>query len=221
VNMEDFHCDLFELTFTFEAGEFDKESFLKKIGKNESDYIDHDGDLALRVFLPSRESVSKQHGHLRIIVRPDTSGQVDLDFHKPGAKKVKKKPPYLENSVKWLGQFFNVDEVPVRIDIGYEFDEKYTPTIPLPFPLVVTSEPLSGLKVSGLSLTYPEDHPVKSTIVQVAEGELYLFVLMETILRFKEFDFVKQLNNLQSTVVKSLVRKQESGNGGNKKAKKA
>jgi hypothetical protein len=85
----------------------------------------------------------------------------------------------------------------VRIDIAYEFDKSFAPVISLPFPLVASSKALSGLKVTGLSLDYPEDHPVDDVILQV-QGDTgpYLFAQITTLLRLGEFELSQELAKL-------------------------
>ena len=216
MNMEDFHCDSFDLNFGFSAEDFDKDAFLKEIGvADEAEHIDEDGDLVLRLSLVSREEIPKHHGHLRVIIYTDKTGDVDLDFHLHGHKTLPKKPPSLEESAPWLGQFFKIDSVPATVDVSYQFDKGFEPVIPLPFPLVASRKSLAGLKVSGLSLEFPEDHPVESVILQAVEDKgPYLFVHeAQTIFSFKEFDLIQELTKLQSTVVDSLVAKSENTNG--------
>jgi hypothetical protein len=215
MNLEDFYCDMFDLSFRFSAEDFDKAAFLREIGvADESEYIDEDGDLVLHVSLPSREETSKQHAHLSIIVKADMTGRADLDFHQPGTKTVENKPPYLEDSAQWIAPFFKLEEVAVRMDVAYEFDKTFSPLIPLPFPLVASSKALSGLKVTGLALDYPADSRIKNAILQLEKRGPYLFVHKDSTINLKEFDLYKELENLQTTV-DSLVRKRESTDADN------
>ena len=88
MNMEDFHCDMFNMSFAFASGDFDKAAFVKEAGiKNENDYRDEDGDFVFSLSLPSKTDIKKQHGHLQVLIRPDTSGRIGLDFHRPGRRK--------------------------------------------------------------------------------------------------------------------------------------
>jgi hypothetical protein len=212
MNMEDFHCDMFDLDFDFSEEDFDKASFLKEIGvTDEAEHVDEDGDLVLHVSLVSREETPKHHGDLRIIIFTDKTGNVDLNFHRHGHKRLDKKPPYLEDVAQWLSRFFKIDNVPAMIDVQYQFDKGFAPVIPLPFPLVTSKKSLSGLKVSGLSLEYPEEHPVESVIFQVAQDTgPYLFVKAATVFDFKEFDLLQELARLKGIVVNSLIKKQEN-----------
>src|SRR6185503_5732902 len=162
--------------------DFDKAAFVKKAGiKNENDYRDEDGDFVFSLSLPSKTDIKKQHGHLQVLIRPDTSGRIGLDFHRPGAKEIKKAPPYMEDVGKWLSKFFSKKQFPVMASINYEFDKTFQTTIPLPFPLVASSEKLSGLKVTGLSLEYPKESDVVTAIVQGHETRPWVFLQQITL----------------------------------------
>jgi hypothetical protein len=215
MNMEDFHCDAFDLSFDFSIEDFDKAHFLEAIGvTNEADHIDEDGDLVLHISLVSSEDSPKHHGHLRVIVFSDGKGSVDYDIHQHGHKTMKKKPPYLEEAATWLGQFFKRESFDAAIDATYQFPRTFDTVIPLPFPLVATSKRLAGLKVSGLSLDYPDDFPVESVIVQKTRDDgPYLFINEAlTEFNFKEFDLIEELKQLQALVIDSLIK--ENRNGG-------
>src|SRR5262249_12059607 len=158
-----------------------------------SKYKDEEGDLIFRVFLSSKKDITKQHGHLRILVRPDTSGRVGMDFHRPGSKPVKKVPPYLEDATKWLGKFFSKKRFPARVDADFEFDKSFETTIPLPFPLVASSKKLAGLKVSGLAFEYPPEGDVLKAIVQKRTDGHWLFLQAAISLNLETFDLYREL----------------------------
>ena len=219
MNMEDFHCDALDLSFDFSTEDFDKARFMQDIGvTNEADHIDEDGDLTLRISLVSREDPPKHHAHLRIILFSDGLGSAEFDFHRHGHKTLKQKPPYLEEAGTWLGQFFKADSFDASIDAAYQFDKRFETVIPLPFPLVVTSKPLTGLKVSGLSLDYPDDFPVDTVILQKPRNDgPYLFINEAlTVFNFKEFSLIEELKSLQSLVVDGLIK--EKGDAGRTEA---
>jgi hypothetical protein len=216
--MEDFHCDAFDVSFDFSGEDFDKARFLDATGvTNEADYVDPDGDLVLHVSFVSKEDPPKHHAHLRLIVFQDGQGSVDLDIHRHGHLKLKKKPPYFEEAATWLGQFFKAESYDATVDVAYQFDKSFDTAIPLPFPLV--SHRLAGLKVSGLSLDYPDDFPIESVIVQKTRDDgPYLFIY-EALLEFnfKEFDLAEELKRLKSLVVDSLIK--ENGSDSRTEAK--
>lgn len=220
MHMEDFHCDMFNLSFNFTSEDFDKSAFLKEVGiENESEYVDEDGDLMFRLFLPSKEDMSKQHSHLTVLIRSDMTGRVSLDFHKPGSKQVENKPPYLEEATLWLSAFFKKSEVVARMDIAYEFGNDFETVIPMPFPLLASSKALSGLKVTGLSFEFPPDNPVRSAILQKETDKRYVFIQVRNSVNLKTFDLYQELGKFKGTV-ESLVRKQDSDDSNNQETKK-
>jgi hypothetical protein len=220
MNMEDFHCDMFDLSLRFSTEDFDKSSFLKEIGvENESEYMDKDGDLPLRVSFGSQEDPPKQHAHLNIIFRAEGSVRATINYHQSATKIVDVKPPYLEDCARWFGGFFKRDELPAHIHIAYEFEEGFTTSIPLPFPLVASSKALSGLKVTGLSFDYPENGPVDSAIIQRQKDGVYLFIQKDAAINLKEFDLYQELKKLTATVA-TLVKKEKKTNGGSQQKTK-
>jgi hypothetical protein len=215
-NMEDFHCNMLELNISFSADEFDKDALLKEFDvEDESEYIDEDGDLVLGVSFGSREEALKQHAHLRIVIFKDKKGLATLGYHKSGMKIDDKKPPYVEDCAQWLGGFFKDDEIVARINAGYEFNKEFAPTIALPFPLVASNKALAGLKVTGLSLRFPEDAPIETAVLQHGMEKTYLYLLGKSAIKLKEFELDKELEAL-TVSVDSLVKRQENPNGGNK-----
>ncbi|HEY3028459.1 MAG TPA: hypothetical protein VGJ55_20090 [Pyrinomonadaceae bacterium] len=212
MGMEDFHCDSLHLSFGFASEEFDKDAFLKAVEvENENDYIDEDGDLVLALSLPSRQEPPTEHAHLAIFVPKDKKdGRASLDFHPAGPKEIDKTPPYLEESAEWLTQFFKKEITAAQINSAYVFDSGFAPTIPLPFPLVVSDKNLSGLKVKGLSLQFPEDTWIEDAILQNAGAETYLFLTTKSTVVLEDFDLNKTLEELKETV-DSLVKEKSNG----------
>ena len=220
MNMEDFHCDSYDLRLKFSPEEFDKTAFLKVAGiEDESEYLDEDGEFVLRLSFGSRAKQPKDHAHLQLLIRKDQSGVATLSYHQAGANPVDKSPPNLEDCANWLGSFFKKDEMEMLVNVAYEFGDEFVSTIPLPFPLVASNKALIGLKVTGLSLQYPEDDPIESVILQRSKKEIYLFFHTKAAIRLKEFSLFTELENLNLRV-SSLVTAQEKINGRNKKTKK-
>jgi hypothetical protein len=213
-NMEDFHCDMLNLSVPITEEGFDKIAFFKAIGvENENEYVDEDGDISLTLPFASRKNPSKQHAHLRIIIYKDKSGTATINYHQTGPSPPEKHPPYLEDCAMWLGGFFKHSKMPANVSVAYEFEKEFSPTIPLPFPLVVSSKELSGLKVTGLSLAFPQGSPVDTAIVQHEKDDVFLFIKRNSETRLKEFDLYKELEKLSSTVG-SLVRERSKSYGG-------
>jgi len=214
--MEDFHCEMFDLTFRFSVEDFDKDALLKEFNvEDESEYIDEDGDLVFGVSFGERNQSPQQHAHLRIIVYKDESkkGQATLNYHQSKVKIEDTRQPYFEECAKWLGGFFKSDEMRGRIYVVYEFEKEFTTTIPLPFPLIASSKGLSGLKVSGLSLQYPENAQIETAFIQKEGEDVFLFLQKKASIKLKEFDLFRELQAI-SPVVNSLVKGQETPNGG-------
>lgn len=212
MNLADYHCDSLELSFSFSVEDFDKAAFFKATGiEDESEYIDDDGDLLVRLSFPSREEPAMLHAHLTILIRKgEDTGKSILGIHVAGPKIVEKQPPYLEDSAQWLAQFFKKEITSAQADVAYVFDDKFEPTIPLPFPLVASDKRLAGLKVTGLSLMFPQEALAEETILQKGEGDMYVFIATKPSLGLKNFDVKKQLEGLSDTV-KSLVREKRNG----------
>lgn len=220
--MEDFQCESFDIRILFRLQEFDKDAFLKaaKI-KDESEYVDEDGDLFLFLSFASRSKPPKDHAHLRILIHKDGAGEATLSYHQAGKKKVDEKPPHLEDAAKWFGACFRQDTVTARITATYKFGMKeFSTAIPLPFPLVADDKALAGLKVAGLALQYPKDHLIQHVILERLKTRIYLSVRQKaTAIKLKKFDLFVELEKQRGTV-SSLVREQEKSNGGNKKTSK-
>jgi hypothetical protein len=221
MSMEEFHCDMFDLRLRFTLETFDKVAFLKAAGvEDESEYVDEDGDLILHQSFGSRAEPPKDHAHLRIMFGKDQNVQATLSYHQAGKNPVGNEPPNLEDCAQWLGGFFGSDEIEARVNAAYTFGEGFVPTIPLPFPLVAADTALSGLKVSGLSLQYPEADPIDNVILQRDKEGTYVFLQMNAAIKLKEFDLFTELEKLKLTMT-SLIKEQEKRSGGNKKIKKA
>lgn len=213
MKLEDFHCDSVGLSFSFGVKDFDKASFYEVIGiSDESEYVDEDGDLVLNLSLPSRAEPKSLHAHLTIVIRKkETAGRCMIDIHTAGPKDVKKEAPYLEESTQWLSQFFTKEVTAARMSAWYLFDDKFEPTIPIPFPLVVSSKKLAGLKVNGLSLQFPRETQMEDAIIQRdKENEIYLFLGTRPVISLKEFDLQKQLEK-QNEIITALVKEKPHG----------
>jgi hypothetical protein len=220
MNMEAFHCDMFDLRLRFTLEEFDKDAFLKAAGiEDESEFVDEEGNVILHLSFGSRAEPPKDHAHFKIRFSRDQTVQATLSYHQAGKNPVGNEPPNLEDCAEWLGGFLRKDAIEARVNAAYTFREGFAPTIPLPFPLVAADTALSGLKVSGLSLQYPEAHPVDNIILQRDKEGTYLFLQMNTAIKLKEFDLFTELEKMKLTVT-SLVKEQEKRSGGNKKIKK-
>lgn len=221
MNMEDFHCDMFDITFPVSEEDFDKDAFLKAMGvENESEYLDDDGALALATSFNSREDTLKQHAHIRIFIRSNKTGTATLNYHQTGTRVPDQKPPYLEDCAKWFSEFLKSDEILARINVVYNFEKRFTTAIPLPFPLVAEHEALAGLKVTGLSFQYPKNAPIENAILQREEKGIYLFLQKKSVVKLKGFDLFKELKVLTPTV-DALVKKQETARANTKKKAKA
>lgn len=210
---------MLNLSFPISAEDFDKDAFFNEMGvEDESEYVDDEGDIQLSLSFNDRKDSAKQHAHVRVLIRPDKSGTAVLNYHQTGREVPDKKPPYLEDCARWFSQFFKSDEQTARINATYEFGKDFAPTIPVPFPLVASNEALSGLKVSGLLLQYPEDASVDTVILQRQGVKTYLFIQKKSVVNLKEFDLFKELEE-QIPTVDSLVKKQEESNGATQKKK--
>jgi hypothetical protein len=210
---------MFDVSFPISEEDFNKDAFFKSMGvENESEYVDEDGDLLLSISFADREDTPKQHAHIRISIYSNKVGAVSINYYHTGIKVPDKKPPYLEDCAQWFGGFVKRDEIPAVVNVAYDFEEGFTTTLPLPFPLVASHEALTGLKVTGLSFQYPDGAPIETAIVQREEKKVFLFFHKKAVIKLKEFDLFKELEALTPTV-DTLVKRLEKTNGSKKKTK--
>jgi hypothetical protein len=199
VNLKDFYCNYIELTVRFSIGDFDKESFLKDVGgeqpKDRYSFI-----------YGSQAFPAKQHAHIDIRFLSEEKGRARILYTRSDEHVTDERPPYMEDCGQWLGGFFKTENLHVSVEVGFEFDGGFKPTIPLPFPLVTESEALAGVKVNGLGLKFPDDSYIHTAIIQRFGEVITLTVLTAAEVSARGFNGVDVLKHVYGAVG-TLVRK--------------
>jgi hypothetical protein len=162
---------------------------------------DKDGDTNVSVTFGSKDGASDFHAHLRVRLRKDNSGRVELSYHSDSFQD-KGAEPYVEDCTRWLAEFFR-EKVTAHLHVNYTFDEAFTPTVILNFPLVTSEKSLAGALVAGLALVFPND---KTVIIQSGKSETYIFVRETVQMELRQFSLSGELERL-SVMVNSLVKK--------------
>jgi hypothetical protein len=211
VGMKEFHCDVFELVFEFPPEEFDLDAFVTEAGINKEEYIDEDGDFVAGVSFGARDENTDYHSHARILVFKEGKSRINVSYHDSKADKVDAKSPYVEDCVQWLGGFLRADKLTARIHATYLFDNSFSPTIGLPFPLITTDKSLAGGLVTGLSVAFPKEERSEMVIIQRAEDETFFAISTESEINLADFDLLAQLRKL-STSTDHLIKKQDARN---------
>jgi hypothetical protein len=211
--MDDFHCESLDLRLTFPPEEIDRELFLKAAeavspgGAAEDD----DGNIDLGASFGSLAKPPRHHAHLRVRLYKDRDSRADFSFHKsPEEIDDEGGPPYLEDCVRWFGEFLTTDSVKARVTAEFSFDSSFSPAIALPFPLVTANKQLAGALVTGLSVLFPGESP-QSAIIQSAGDEVYVYFSCWSDISPSTFDWIAELRKI-SGPVNALVRKQEVSN---------
>lgn len=203
---------MFELSFRFKPEDLDEPALLKAVGiEDKAAAADPDGDVTVARTLGHREQETDYHGHIRIAFQKDGTGNITLRYHADRVDIKDEQPPYVEDFSQWLADFFKQEEMEGRINASYTFDNSFAPTIALPFPLATSEKALTGASVNGVSIRFPEKHPLDLAIVQRSEGETYTSVYAQFIVNLRSFDLSAELRRL-AVLLDSVVRKVESNN---------
>lgn len=199
--MQDFFCETLEVEFRVAIEAFDKDAFLADV-KN----VDLPDTDIHNLGYGSITSPNKQHAHIIVDLRGEKRVRFRITFHGfPGDTK-DTRPPYMEDCAQWLGRFFRVEEISANLRGFYNFEKKFSPIVPLPFPLVAASRQLAGSKVTGLALQLPSEMGLRRAIVERDSEKGDTSVQIETSLKVKlrEFTIESQLESLAIPVM-SLV----------------
>lgn len=199
MKMDDFHCQVVELSFRVKPEEIDKAALLARYGKEDAD------DIGL--IINSREG-DDQHSHIYVRFRSEERVQVGITFHNSEGETEENDdtPPHMEDCVPWFGQFIKTDTVILGISAFYLFGKTFVTRVRLPVPLEADEEPLANCQVVGVSIQFPEDAPLENAIVQLGKESVAVSVVTHKKVALKEFDFYSQLKELESPVM-SLVKK--------------
>jgi hypothetical protein len=220
MNMQDFHCEMLELSFRFSSEDFDEDAFLKAAEVDDKEeHIDEDGDFVMNLSFDTRDKDSDYHAHMRILLLKNGKNRIDISYHDSEVEDVEGKPPYAEDCAQWIGTYFKQDRALARISAGYEFDNSFATVISLPFPLISSEKVLAGSLVTGLSIFFPKEKGPETIILQSgSEGVISLFLNSQSEVNLKEFELIKELERL-AVSVNSLVTLKK-GNDENRKDRK-
>lgn len=212
MSFESFFCDFLELRLRFASGEMDVAAFIKAVTERgiKTD-ADDDGDRDIAFSFGSPEKNAGYHAHLRVFVKADESGRIELSFHRGPLGDKEERPPYVEDCTSWLGGLIKTDKLPTHLHVNYTFGKPYSPVITLPFPLVTSEKALTGALVTGLGLLLPNEGASKTVILQSAGDETYIFLRVDTEIDLKSFKVFSELEKLSGTV-NPLVKKQDNIN---------
>ncbi len=189
------------------------EAFLKAVTEDRGTSLvtDADGDADVAFSFGSPDTSIDYHAHMRVFLKKDQSGRLELSFHPGPLEYSQETPPYVDECARWLGGFFKSDRPRTHVHANYSFGKSFAPIIALPYPLTPSEKALAGALVTGLSLLLPNGGASKSVIIQSAGDETYIFLRRETEIDLKSFDLFAELRFL-ATEVNSFVRKQEASN---------
>lgn len=199
--MKEFFCEMLELDLRVAADQFDKEAFLAEVKKID----ERDTDVREYTFGSSTKP-DKQHAHIIVDFHKEDRYRFRIIYYsRPGENK-DTEPPHMEDCAEWLARFFRNDEIQGTIHAIYEFDERWAPVVPVPFPLVVASERLAGSKVTGIALQLPAKMRISRAILQGGDkkGELSVQIDSKIKTRLSEFRLTSELERL-AIVVMALV----------------
>lgn len=208
--MEDFHCEMLELSLSFSSEEMDQDAFLQAAGiENKEEHTDSDGDFAMDLTFGAREESTSYHAHMRVRFFNDGNNVIRIGYHASRAEAIGDvEPPFVEDCAQWLGGFYKIAKIPARISGTYTFDKSFSPVFSLPFPLISSEKTLAGSLVTGLSILFPKEEPESAIIQSTPEDETMVFFNTWSKLDLEKFDLLTELERL-STSVNSLVREQE------------
>lgn len=209
MGMKDFHCETFELSFRFTSEEIELENLLQAVGiENREEAADKDGEVVITRIFGRQEKTTDYHGHIRITIDKENKGRVVLRYHDSGLDLEGEEPPHAEDFANWLADFFKIEECKARVSAHYLFDKHYQPTITLPFPVAASEKALAGSLVLGVSIQFPQKHPMDMGIVQRGEDATFATLMFKPRIRLRDFNVLTELERLE-VHIDSLVRKEE------------
>src|SRR5438132_2718657 len=80
--MDDFHCEMLELSLRFSSNDMDQDAFLKAAGvENREELTDEDGDFSMALTFNDHEPSTDYHAHGRVRFFKDGRNMIDLRYH--------------------------------------------------------------------------------------------------------------------------------------------
>ncbi len=196
MSMEDFNCEFLELEIHISSEQFDKIAFFKDV-----DVVFDEKKGTRMLAFGSLEKPGKQHAHILADFRREKQSRFTITYHNFGVEGKDPRPPYMEDCVQWLGQFFKEDLISTELTAAFQFDEKYAPIISMPFPLLAANKRLLGSEITGVSIKLPGSMKIKRAIIQSLNGKTGIQIEKEFKMKVKEFDLKQQLEQLSIPVM--------------------
>lgn len=210
MSLTEFYCESFEIEAQFRSEDFDKEAFFEDAAPTNVD-----GSI-FRWSFGSTEKKDVEHGHLYLRLptiregEKESKGKIILAYHTSDAEINDVRPPYMEEMGIWLGQFFKSDDLLTYINAIFRFDEKFEPTLGLPFPLVTENKALSGSTVSGVTIEPPAQSPLRRVMIQRTDADTIVYAMGRGRINLRAFDLSKEIEKV-STQVRGLIREKKEG----------
>jgi len=217
MGIKDFHCEMLELAIQLAPEQIDGPKLLEALrNKEESDSDDEteDEDVTILRTFGNRDPATDYHGHFTITLAKEGKSRIELRYHADSLEIEDERPPYIEDAAAWLSEFIAEEQVSGRLNVAYNFDKSFAPTIALPFPLATSEKALAGASVRGISIQFPDKDPLDIAIVSRSPEATYISIFATVNVRLKEFDVLTELKRLVPSM-DSLVRRQEPDNAEN------
>jgi hypothetical protein len=204
MGMEDYHCHALEVSLRLPAKDFDKQALLADI-ENAVSIEELD---VFNAMCSSLERKGKEHAEISIRFLPSDRVSVGILYHRADFEFEDMRPPHMEDCAQWLAGFIKSDEVKADMRAMFEFDKRYSSIIALPFPILTDRAELSGALITGVSIQFPMEVPLKGALMQRDKNGITIRVRTTEKLRLKEFELNAALNRLIKPVM-MLVKKEE------------
>jgi len=210
--MNDFHCDMLELSLRVATDEINQDALIQALGIEENErkeFIDEDGDFSAGVNIGGRDETTDYHVHLRVLLVKEGKSRISFSYHNTKLKLDGDEPPHAEEVAQWIAGFLKSDKVTAHVHSAYKFDETFAPVIALPFPFATSDKKLAGSLITGVSiLIRSKELPAQLAIIQDAEVGTVLALSTEHEISLKEFTLSSELEKL-SLAVSSLIKRKE------------
>jgi hypothetical protein len=208
--MKDFFCETLELDFRVVPENFDKDAFLADV----KDVAERSTDVHTYVYGSSTKP-DKQHAHIIVDLHGKKRFRFRITYHSFPGNTQDTRPPYMEDCAQWLGQFFKDEELQANLRAFYLFDKKFSPVVPLPFPLVAASKQLAGSKVTGLSLRLPLEMGIRRAVIEREREKDETSIQIDTNVKvnLRKFALAAQLESLAIVVMTLVSPVDQEGEG--------
>lgn len=209
MSMDDFNCDMLELNFEFAREALNEPAFLEASRELKAEeYTDDEGVLELTLSFGSHEEPPKPHAHLTVRMGKEDNVRAEIRFHNSKMEVEGGPFPPYEECTQWFSKFVNTDTIKAHLHAAYIFDESFSRTINLPFPLVTSEKELAGSLVTGISLLLPKEQTVETAVVQStgSRGGTYLFFTASDEISLRDFNLDAELEKLSPSVSNFVKR---------------